>query len=96
MQAIKLSSDQKAFVRHPSGQPFIPWGHNYASIDLWERLEKDPARVEREFAEMKAAGTNVARVHPEMPAFFLGPDKIDPQAVAQLRKLLAIAEKSGI
>jgi hypothetical protein len=45
---------------------------------------------------MKAAGTTVARVHPEMPNILTGPDKADPQAIEHLRKLLRIAEKSGI
>jgi endo-1,4-beta-mannosidase len=61
-----------------------------------QRLAEDPARVEREFAAMKAAGTTVARVHPEMPAFFDGAGKANAEAIDRLRKLLAIAEKSGI
>jgi hypothetical protein len=65
-------------------------------VDIMERLAKDPARVERDFNDMNAAGANVARVHPEMPAFFLGPDKVNPQAVARLQRLLKIAEASGI
>jgi endo-1,4-beta-mannosidase len=61
-----------------------------------QRLAEEPARVEREFAAMKAAGTTVARVHPEMPAFFDGAGKANAEAIDRLRKLLAIAEKSGI
>ena len=61
-----------------------------------ERLAKDPARVEREFADMKAAGTTVVRVHPQMPAFIHGPDKADSQGLDRLVHLLQIAEKSGI
>ena len=74
----------------------VPWGHNYGSVDIMERLAKDPARVERDFADMKAAGTTVARVHPEMPAFLHGPDKVNSQALDRLVQLLKIAEKSGI
>jgi hypothetical protein len=59
-------------------------------------MTKDPVRVEREFAEMKAAGTNVVRIHPEMPRILLGPDKVDAKAIEQLGKLLKIAEESGI
>ena len=96
METVKIAPDKKGFVLHPSGDRYIPWGHNYASVDIMERLAEDPARVEREFAEMKAAGTNVARIHPEMPHILTGPDKADPHALDQLRKLLRIAEKSGI
>jgi hypothetical protein len=96
METVKVAPDNKGFVLAPSGDRYIPWGHNYASVDLMERLTKDPARVEREFAEMKAAGTTVARIHPELPQIMLGPDKADPKALEQLQKLLKIAEKSGI
>jgi hypothetical protein len=96
MDFVKLSPDKKGFVLDPSGDRYVPWGHNYASVDIMQRLSKDPARVEREFAEMKAAGTTLARVHPEMPAFFDGPEKLNVQAIDRLRHLLAIAEKSGI
>ena len=96
MEAVRIAPDRKGFVLEPSGARFTPWGHNYASVDLLERLAADPARVAREFAEMKAAGTTVARVHPEMPRLLTGPGKADPRGVAQLRELLGIAEKSGI
>lgn len=93
---VKVAPDQKGFVLHPSGARFVPWGHNYASVDLLERLKNDPDRVEREFAEMKAAGTTVARLHPEMPRILTGPREADPEALDQIRKLLKIAENSGI
>jgi hypothetical protein len=96
MQNVRLSPDKKGFVLDPSGERYVPWGHNYGSVDIMARLAKDPARVEREFADMKAYGTTVARVHPEMPAFFLGPDKINPDDVKRLAALLKIAEKAGI
>ncbi len=96
MQTVKIAADQEGFILFPSGDRFVPWGHNYASVDLLERLTKDPARVEREFAEMKAAGTTVARIHPEMPRILTAPDKADPQTLNQLKELLKIAEKSGI
>lgn len=96
METVKIAPDKKGFVLHPSGDRYIPWGHNYASVDIMERLANDPARVEREFAEMKAAGTTVARIHPEMPRLLAGPDKADPHALDQLRRLLKIAENSDI
>ena len=65
-------------------------------MDILERLAKDPARVQRDFAEMKAAGATVARVHPEMPALLRGPDKENPEGFLRLARLLQIAEKSGI
>ena len=96
METVKIAPDQQGFTLNPSGDRFVPWGHNYASVDIMERLANDPARVEREFTEMKAAGTTVARLHPEMPHILAGPDKADSQALEQLSKLLKIAENSGI
>jgi hypothetical protein len=96
MEVVKLSGDKQGFVLSPSGDGFIPWGHNYAAVDLLDRLGSDPLRVEREFAEMKAAGTTVARVHPEMPRILLGPRKADPLALERVGALLRIAERAGI
>ncbi len=70
-ETIGVSADKKGFVSEPSGERFVPWGNNYGG-DLMERLAHDPARVERDFAEMKAAGANVVRISPEMPAVFCG------------------------
>mgnify|MGYP002623709848 CR=1 FL=1 len=95
-ETVKIAPDQKGFILQPSGERFIPWGHNYASVDILERLTTDPARVEREFAEMKAAGATVARIHPEMPRILAGPAEVHPDAMEQLKKLLEIAEESGI
>ena len=96
MDFVKLSPDKKSFVLEPSGDRFLPWGHNYGSVDIMLRLAEEPERVERELAEMKAAGTTVARVHPEMPAFLHGPDQVNSQATERLKQLLLIAEKTGI
>jgi len=96
METVKIAPDKQGFILHPSGDRYVPWGHNYASVDILDRLANDPARVEREFTEMQAAGTTVARIHPEMPHILTGPEKADPNALDQLRTLLRIAENSGI
>ena len=96
LETVKVAADKQGFSLHPSGKPFVAWGHNYASVDILERLAKDPERVEREFAEMKAAGTTVARVHPELPRILTGPNKADAQGIVKLKQLLKIAEKAGI
>ena len=96
MERVRLAGDRLGFVLAESDARFVPWGHNYATVDLLARLAADPERVERDFAEMKAAGTTVARVHPEMPRVLRGPGDADPAALGQLRTLLGIAERSGI
>jgi hypothetical protein len=96
LEKVRISPDDNGFVLHPSGESYIPWGHNYASVDVMERLASDSARVERDFIEMKASGATVVRVHPEMLHLLSGPDRADPEGLEQLRKLLAIAENAGI
>jgi len=96
LEIVKIAPDQKGFILHPSGGRFVPWGHNYASVDIMERLAKDPERVAREFAEVKTAGTPAARIHPEMPRILSGPAQIAPHAIGQLKKLLRIAVDAGI
>lgn len=96
MERVKVAPDRNGFILDPSGDRFIPWGHNYASVDILERMFNEPDRVAREFAEMKAAGTTVARIHPEMPRILTGPGQVDPEALDRIGKLLGIAEESGI
>lgn len=96
LETVQVSADNQGFVLHPSGKRYVPWGHNYASVDILERVTEDPQRVDREFAEMKAAGTNVARIHPELLRILRGPHEVDAQAVDGIKRLLKIAEKSGI
>lgn len=96
METVRIAPNKKGFILFPSGDRYTPWGHNYASVDILGRLAKDPARIKQEFAEMKAAGTTVARIHPEMPKIMKAPGKADPQALDRLKRLLEIAENSGI
>jgi hypothetical protein len=96
LEAVKVAQDKKGFILVASGDRYVPWGHNYASVDVLKRLANDPDRVQREFAEMRAAGTTVVRIHPEMPRILTGPGKADSQALDQLKALLKIAEHSAI
>lgn len=96
MERVQIAPDGGGFVLQPSGLRYVPWGHNYASTDILKRLADDPARVVRDFAEMRAVGATVVRVHPEMPRILLGPEQVDPRALDQLRTLLTIAEQAGL
>ena len=42
METVKIAPDKKGFILVPSGDRYVPWGHNYASVDIMERLAKDP------------------------------------------------------
>ena len=34
METVRIAADNKGFVLHPSGDRYIPEGHNYASVDI--------------------------------------------------------------
>src|SRR5690606_24170461 len=77
-------------------QTLCPLGHNYASVEILERLANDPDRVEREFAEMKAAGTTVARIHPELPRILSSANEVDAKGLEGIKQILKIADQTGI
>lgn len=93
---VAVAESNQGFVLLPSGQPFVPWGHNYASVDILERHASDPQRVQREFQDMRDSGTTVARIHPELPRFYRDSGDDNPAAWQQMRELLQLAEQSGI
>jgi hypothetical protein len=88
------------FVELPSGRPFRPWGLNY-DRDYRMRLIEDyweaewPTVVE-DFAEMKALGANVVRVHLQVGQFMDAPDRMNAAALARLQKLLDLARDNGL
>ena len=64
MQTVKIAPDKKGFILFPSGDRYVPWGHNYGSVDILERLAKDPAQrlssigVARRVLERSLTGTS--------------------------------------
>src|SRR6186997_918715 len=98
MERIALSKDGKSFVFADSGKPFRPWGVNYGNggrlmEDFWD---KEWSTLEGDFAEMKALGCNVARMHLQFAKFMEAADRANPAALAKLRDLIALAEKTGV
>ncbi len=96
LEPIVITADGSGFQLEKKGQRFVPWGHNYASVDIMRRWEKDPTRVERELKEMKQAGTTVIRIHPEFPRFFKEKDTYNESAFTQLEELVSLADQVGI
>lgn len=97
---VKVSEDKKGFVLDPSGHPFVPWGVNY-DRDHTGRLLEDywddewPA-VEGDFAEMKALGANVVRIHLQVGKFMDAADRPNERSLDRLSKLVALAERVGL
>ena len=103
LEAIRLSRDGKSFVLADSGAPFRVWGVNYDHDatgpdgrlfeDYWE-TEWD--KMEHAFREMKALGANVVRIHLQFGKFMDGPETPNPRSLAQLGRLLKLAEETGL
>lgn len=95
--AISVSPDGRGFVEQPGGRPFVPWGFNYDHdenlrliedywVDEWPKIEAD-------FAEMRALGANVVRVHLQFSRFMRSATEPDAAALGRLANLLALAER---
>ncbi len=96
LERVVVADDAKGFRLLSSGKAFVPWGQNSSCANLLERMKQDPAAVKKQWMEMKAAGTNVIRIHPEMPRIMRGPDQVDVVAMEQLKALLVLAEETGM
>lgn len=97
---VILAPDQKGFALSPSGGPFVPWGFNYdhdpAGRLLEDYWESEWPAVESHFAQMKALGANVVRIHLQLGKFLKTPDQPNDQALARLGELLKLAERLRI
>jgi hypothetical protein len=100
LEPVQLSPDGRTFVLHPSGAAFTPWGFNYDHDDAGRLLEDywidEWATVAEDFGEMRGLGANVVRIHLQFAKFMESPDRANAQALAQLRKLLSLADESGL
>lgn len=96
MQPVRVSPDNKGFVFMPSGQKFVPWGHNYAAEGLEDPAKRSWQKIENDFVDLKNMRANVARIHLQFPKFMDGPDKPNAAALKRLAQLLELAEKHGI
>lgn len=100
LPAIRVSDNQRGFIEAETKRAFVPFGFNYDHDgqgrlieDYWE---KEWATVEEDFKEMKALGANVVRVHLQFGRFMQTADKPDEKALAQLGKLVKLAEATGL
>lgn len=97
---IEVAKDKPSFVLKSSEQAFVPWGFNYDHDtdgrlleDYWENQWAD---VEADFREMKLLGANVVRIHLQVARFMTGPQQPNEKRLAQLAKLVALAEREKL
>jgi aryl-phospho-beta-D-glucosidase BglC (GH1 family) len=97
---IQVAKDGRTFVEADSGRRFTPWGFNYDHDEKGALLEDywdaDWARVQEDFTEMKDLGANVVRIHLQFAKFMDAVDRPNEKALAQLNKLLKLAEKTRL
>ena len=92
------------FIQLESGARFIPWGFNYSRDDKFRLIEdywdtdgpEGRKKVERDFREMKLLGANVVRIHLQFAKFMDAADRPNQRNLAQLARLIALAEELGL
>jgi hypothetical protein len=100
LEFIRPSDDDTHFVRDKSGERFVVWGVNYDHdgkgrlldeywIDEWETVVAD-------FHEIKALGANCVRIHLQLGKFLDEPNKPNAAAIERLKKLVQLAEETGL
>jgi len=83
------------------GAAFTPWGYNYTNTatglveDAWDR-ESAWATFEEDFREMKSYGANVVRIHLQFHEYMDSPTEPSASALARLKRLVELAEKTGL
>ena len=97
---IRVSQEGRHFVFSGSGSDFQPWGFNYdhdASNRLLETYWiKEWNAVAGDFEEMKRLGANTVRIHLQVSRLMKSADKTNRESLAQLARLLTLAQKTGL
>jgi hypothetical protein len=100
MHRVRVSDDNASFVLENTRRPFTPYGFNYDHDETGRLLEDywldHWPKVEQDFREMKTLTANVVRIHLQFAKFMTAPDRPNEQALAQLRRLLDLAEKTNL
>ncbi|MGE5611920.1 MAG: cellulase family glycosylhydrolase [Bacillota bacterium] len=97
---IRPSQDKTHFVRGGTAERVVLWGFNYDRDDAGRLLEDYWAdewdTVAEDFREMKALGGNVVRVHLQVSRFVTSADRPNMENLERLRKLVRLAEDTGL
>lgn len=95
---VVVAKDQKGFVLEKQGKAFAPWGFNYDHDEKGRLIEDywytEWEKVERDFRSMKKLGANVVRIHLQVGRFLDAAEKPNKKALAQLAKLVTLAEET--
>jgi hypothetical protein len=100
LEFVGPSKDGREFVGLKTGRPIRLWGVNY-DHDGKGRLIEDYwndewARVSEDFGEIRALGANSIRIHLQLGRFLKTADEPNAENLAQLAKLVRLAEENGL
>ncbi len=97
---VEISPDGTNFVLHGADTVFHPHGFNYDrdyKLRLIEEYwDSEWSTVAEDFQEMKQLGANVVRIHLQLAKFLDSPTKANRRSIAKLKKLLQLAEETGL
>ena len=97
LEWIRPSANGDSFVRGERAEPFRAWGFNYDHDEpgrlLEDYWESEWDTVVADFSEMKALDANVVRIHLQLGSFMDSPDQPNAKALAQLKRLIRLAEE---
>ena len=100
LEWVRVDKEGRGFVLAESGRRFVPWGVNYdhdeAGRLLEDYWEKEWAKVEEDFREMKQLGANLVRVHLQFGRFMRAKDRPDEAALDRLARLVQLAEEQRL
>lgn len=100
LEHIQVSADGNHFVTADTKQRFTVWGVNYDHDSSGRLLDEywieDWKTVVEDFHEIKALGANCVRIHLQLGKFMQAPDKVASESIAQLKRLVALAEETRL
>jgi Cellulase (glycosyl hydrolase family 5) len=97
LSKVCVSSNGRQLIAGESGRQLRVWGVNY-DHDANGRLIEDYwhenwSAIEEDFAEIKQLGANTVRIHLQLGKFMNSTQQPNDQNVAQLQKLVKLAER---
>lgn len=99
-ERILVSTDHRFFVGENTGKRFTPIGFNYDHDEHFRLLEDywhiEWEKVEKDFANMRALGANIVRIHLQFGKFILSPDTLNERELLQLDRLIQLAASQDL
>jgi len=95
---VEIAEDGRGFRIAGSAEGFHPWGMNYGNEgrlmeDFWDA---DWETIVRDFHKLREMRANTVRVHLQVGRFMRSRTEMNPEALRQFTRVLALAEECGL